>query len=43
MVEAEEVKEGRVQIVNVHGVVGDVEAEVVGFAMDVAAFEASTG
>jgi hypothetical protein len=42
VVEPEEVTRSRIQIVNVHRVAGDIEAELVRFAVDVAALEAFT-
>ena len=43
MVEAEGVEQRGVEVVDVHGVLRDVEAEVVGRAVDVPAFQAAAG
>ena len=43
MVEAEEVEEGGVEIVDVDGVFNDVPADLVGFADDLPALDAAAG
>ena len=43
MVEAHEVKDRRVKIVNMHGILGDAVADVVGRAMNHAALDAAAG
>lgn len=43
VVHAEEVEDGGVEVVNGHGIAGDVPGEVIGLAIGEAAFDAATG